>query len=217
MFIAALAERASRHGAAPFLTSYRFDDDSRIELSGTTFANWVDKTANLIVDLGHEDGDPITVALGATHPGHWVTLVWIAAAWQRGCPVSLDGPADLVIVGPGSELRGEQVTVMCSLHPLGRGLVDGPGDVVDYVEVFAQPDLHDEAIGVGVPVWEGSPIPRVEPSSDRLLISDPQAGWDTIAAALVAPALGGGSTVIVTGFDGGALDMIAVSERARVR
>ena len=30
----------------------------------------------------------IDVLLASTHPGHWVTLVWIAAAWQRGCPVN---------------------------------------------------------------------------------------------------------------------------------
>ena len=89
MFTRSLAQRVARRGAQPLLTYYSAADGARTELSAVTFANWVDKTANLIVDLGHEDGDPIDVALAEAHPAHWVTLVWIAAAWQRGCPVNL--------------------------------------------------------------------------------------------------------------------------------
>jgi len=216
MFIHALADRVRRSGGSPLLTCYDAADDSRIELSATTFANWVDKTANLIVDLGHEDGEPIDIALATTHPGHWVTYVWIAAAWQRGCPV-MDGTGDtsLLVVGPHDTGRAP-TTVMCSLHPLGRALAEAPAGVGDYVEVFGQPDLHDEAIGLGEAMWSDRPIGRVTPSDERLLIADPAPGWQTVATALVAPVLGGGSTVLASGYDAGALDLISVSERARV-
>lgn len=217
MFIDSLVERVRRDGSSPLITHYDAAADSRIELSALTFANWVDKTANLIVDLGHGDGDPIDLPIVLTHPGHWVSLVWVAAAWQRGCAVGLgESGSDLMVVGPGDERRAE-TTVMCSLHPLGRGLTEAPADVVDYVEVFAQPDLHDEAVGRGEAVWDTMPVEHVDPSSERLLLADPTAGLDTVALALIAPVLGGGSTVLACGYDAGALDVIAVSERARVR
>ena len=208
MFIHALADRVRRSGGSPLLTCYDADDDSRIELSATTFANWVDKTANLIVDLGHEDGDPIDVALAEAHPAHWVTLVWIAAAWQRGCPVNLEATgASLLVVGPGDDRRAE-VTVACSLHPLGLGFRPPVPGVIDYAEVFVQPDAHDEASSLlDVP---GDVAVR----DTRLLLADPPPGWEAVAQALVAPVLGDGSTVVAVGYDAAGLDALAVSERA---
>ena len=37
-------------GASPLLTCYDLGRDERVELSGTSVANWVDKTSNLMVD-----------------------------------------------------------------------------------------------------------------------------------------------------------------------
>jgi uncharacterized protein (TIGR03089 family) len=208
MFTRSLARRVARRGAQPLLTYYSAADGARTELSAVTFANWVDKTANLIVDLGHEDGDPIDVALGEAHPAHWVTLVWIAAAWQRGCPVNLGVTgAGLLVVGPGDERRAD-LTVACSLHPLGLGFRPPVPGVVDYAEVFVQPDAHDEA---------SSPlnVPRDVAARDtRLLLADPTPGWEAVAQALIAPVLGDGSTVVAVGYDAAGLDALAVSERA---
>ncbi|HMS35634.1 MAG TPA: TIGR03089 family protein [Arachnia sp.] len=208
MFTRSLARRVARRGAQPLLTYYSAADGARTELSAVTFANWVDKTANLIVDLGHEDGDPIDVALGEAHPAHWVTLVWIAAAWQRGCPVNLGVTgAGLLVVGPGDERRAD-LTVACSLHPLGLGFRPPVPGVVDYAEVFVQPDAHDEASSpLNVP---GDVAAR----DTRLLLSDPTPGWEAVAQALVAPVLGDGSTVVAVGYDAAGLDALAVSERA---
>ena len=208
MFTRSLARRVARRGAQPLLTYYSAADGARTELSAVTFANWVDKTANLIVDLGHEDGDPIDVALGEAHPAHWVTLVWIAAAWQRGCPVNLGVTgAGLLVVGPGVERRAD-LTVACSLHPLGLGFRPPVPGVVDYAEVFVQPDAHDEASSpLNVP---GDVAAR----DTRLLLSDPTPGWEAVAQALVAPVLGDGSTVVAVGYDAAGLDALAVSERA---
>ncbi len=126
MLISALRRRVARQGSQPLLTYYDGHDGSRIELSAVTFANWVDKTANLIADLGHDDGEPIDVALAETHPAHWVTLVWVAAAWQRGCPVNpgISG-AELLVVGPGDDRRAARDGGVLAA-PAGAGFPGGP-------------------------------------------------------------------------------------------
>ncbi len=173
-----------------------YEPGVRTELSAVTFANWVDKTANLITDLGHDDGDPIDVALAETHPGHWVSLVWVAAAWQRGCPVNpgVTG-AELLVVGPDDERR-EGTTVACSLHPLGLGFATPPDDAVDFREAIAQPDVHDVSLLGESSLWAGKPIDDVRPRDERLLLADPRPGRESIIHLLLAPVLGLGSTVV---------------------
>ena len=214
MLIDALRRRVARQGAQPLLTYYDGRDGSRIELSALTFANWVDKTANLIVDLGHEDGEPIDIALAATHPAHWVTLAWVAAAWQRGCPVNpgVSG-ADLLVVGPGDRSRAA-VTVACSLHPLGLGFLVAPEGAVDYREAMAQPDAHDLSPLGESTMGAGEPAPDTTPRDSRVLLLDPPAGWSTVAGSLVAPVLGSGSTVVAVGVTADRAAEIAAAERA---
>ena len=214
MLIDALRRRIARQGAQPLLTYDDGRDGSRIELSALTFANWVDKTANLIVDLGHEDGEPIDIALAATHPALWVTLAWVAAAWQRGCPVNpgVSG-ADLLVVGPGDRSRAA-VTVACSLHPLGLGFPVAPEGAVDYREAMAQPDAHDLSPLGESTVWAGEPAPHTTPRDSRVLLLDPPAGWSTVAGSLVAPVLGSGSTVVAVGVTADRAAEIAAAERA---
>ena len=66
----------------------------RIELSGVSFANWVDKTSNLLVEeLDVQPGGAVDLALAKAHPGHWVTLVWVLSCWQVGAVVTVDQPA----------------------------------------------------------------------------------------------------------------------------
>lgn len=214
MFTSALRDRLRTSAAQPLVTHYDGSDDTRIELSCATFANWVDKTANLIADLGHDDGDPIDVAIATTHPGHWVTLVWIAAAWQRGCPVnSTDTGAGLLVVGPGDERRAD-LTVACSLHPLGRGFAEPPVDAVDYVEVFAQPDVHDAATWGSEDTFDGIPVPTVNGRHTRLLFADPVGGLDSVADLLLAPVLGGGSSVVAVACPPERLIAVATAEHA---
>ena len=85
MFIEKLG---GRPGASPLFTHYDEASGSRVELSGTTFTNWVDKTVNMLDGLGVEAGAPVHLDLVNTDPGHWVTAIWVAAIWQRGCPVA---------------------------------------------------------------------------------------------------------------------------------
>src|SRR5919201_780724 len=64
MLAAALAADAAR----PLLTWYDDANGERVELSGATLANWVAKSANLLVDgSGLAPGDPAGVRL----PPHW--------------------------------------------------------------------------------------------------------------------------------------------------
>jgi len=45
-----LAQRVRRNGAEPLITYYDLDSGERTELSAVSFANWVNKTSNLLVD-----------------------------------------------------------------------------------------------------------------------------------------------------------------------
>lgn len=218
MFTDALQARARAAGAGPLITHYDVPAGSRIELSAVTFANWVCKTANLIEDLGVEPGSSIGLGLAETDPGHWVSLVWIAAAWQRGCEVRAGVRPDdeLAVIGPADERRGLD-TVACSLHPLGMGFALAPSGCLDYAEVLSQPDLFD-----GVPADPEAPaydrvthaeVASVPASDARLLFADPVPGWATVRGLLVAPALGSGSSVVVVGGDDAAVTRIATQER----
>ncbi|MDF1488916.1 TIGR03089 family protein [Tessaracoccus caeni] len=220
MFTDALQARVRAQGAGPLITHYDVAAGSRIELSAITFANWVSKTANLIEDLGLEPGATIDLGLAETDPGHWVTLVWIAAAWQRGCGVTVGvtGDADLAVVGPADERRGPD-TVACSLHPLGAGFSQPPAGCIDYAEVFSQPDLFDSAAAdPASPAYDAvthADVATTPGRDERLLFADPAPGWASVRELLVAPVSSLGSSVVVVGGDDAALARIAEQERAR--
>src|SRR3954466_15202537 len=112
----------------PFLTFYDDATGERTELSGATLANWVSKTANLLVDgCGLGPGDVAAVRL----PPHWQTAAvllgaWTAGlsvahgeptgagadgelAWRAGAEAGAAGPADLFVLGlapMGLPMRG---------------------------------------------------------------------------------------------------------------
>lgn len=220
MAISALRRRLDALPSQPFYTHY--EGDARIELSAVTFANWVDKTCNMLEDLGVEPTETVQLDLARSHPGHWVTMVWIAACWQRGCTASIDEDpaAVLVVAGPHVAPDG-RVTVACSLHPLGLGFPVAPAGCTDYAEVLAQPDDHvaepvspdDVAVAPGVTFRQ---LREVTPRAERLLAADPPSGWETVRDLLVAPLLGNGSTVVVVGADADAVAGIRSQERVDV-
>jgi uncharacterized protein (TIGR03089 family) len=131
----------SRDAAAPLLTHYDDATDERIELSGTTLANWVAKTANLLqdeFDIG--PGSTVAVAL----PVHWQTAAVLLAIWSCGATAVDTAPedeggldtVDLVLAAQdrldaledagGAELLG------LSLHPLGMGMAGYVGVARDF-------------------------------------------------------------------------------------
>jgi hypothetical protein len=68
----------------PLLTWYDDASGDRTELSGATLANWVAKTANLVVDgAGAAAGDHAEVFL----PPHWQTAAVLLGCWSAGLTV----------------------------------------------------------------------------------------------------------------------------------
>jgi hypothetical protein len=179
----------------------------------------VDKTVNMLDGLGVEAEEPVYLDLVRTDPGHWVTAVWVAATWQRGCRVTEQiDEAALAVVGPGRAARGP-MTVMCSLHPLGLGLTDLPVDCTDYADVLTEPDDHwVEPVPPQTPAWlpgiTRAELGRLAGSDRRQLFVDPSPGWESVRKLLVSPVLGGGSTVVVTGATPERISQIAAEERA---
>ena len=208
-----LTDRVRTDGSRPLLTYYHPAKGERVEFSGRSFANWVDKTANLLETLGVEEriAGPVSVR----HPGHWMSLIWPLAAWQRGLvyePVEPPLPpgAELAVIGPEDPqplLPG--ATIACSLHPFGLGLRELPAGVLDYSgEALAEPDAHwaapvepgdiaflDDRRRISHADWLGLP-----PEPDRVLFRAAGPGpWVTLREALIRPLLGGGSAVVVDG------------------
>jgi uncharacterized protein (TIGR03089 family) len=71
--------------ARPLLTYYDDGTTERTELSGATLANWVAKTANLLVDgVAVEPGEVALVDL----PPHWQTAAVLLGCWSAGLIVT---------------------------------------------------------------------------------------------------------------------------------
>lgn len=199
-------------GASPLLTCYDLGRDERVELSGISVANWVDKTSNLLVDeLDVQPGDAVDLALAETRPGHWVTMVWLLACWQVGATATVGQPAATVaVLGPEQSPDGHRAdtVLICSLHPLGLPLPMPPDDgALDYaLEVRSQPDQHPSVPQSGLTLAWRDPerqltqagLVTVEASARRRLVR-PGEPWATARTALVEPLLGGGSSVLVAG------------------
>lgn len=140
----------------PLVTFYDDATGERVELSATTYANWVAKVAGLLADeLDLERGQRLRIDL----PTHWLVPVFLGAAWTVGLVVDTGdggtgdaGPPDAVVCGPGSLTRwapyAEDVAVLaCALLPLGVRFADPvPTGVHDVgVEVWSQPDAFSAA------------------------------------------------------------------------
>ncbi len=134
-----LAERLRHDSAQPLLTAYDDRTGERTELSVTTYANWVSKTANLLVDeLGLDEGDVVLLDL----PSHWLVPVFLGAAWSAGLAVTTDPEVEhaLVVCGPdavglsdGTSSLRDAVVLACSLLPFAVRFPDAlPPGVIDF-------------------------------------------------------------------------------------
>jgi len=209
--VAALGRRSRRDGARPLITYYDLGSGARTELSGRTFANWVDKTYHLLVELDVQPGDEVALPLATTHPGHWVTFALVAGAWQAGAVVVPHASQDAVVTAVGPEdvaLAADGVILACSLHPLGFGFTEPlPSEVIDFsIEVRSQPDAHaEERVLESAPAWRDgtetlshADLAATPPVSGRVLVR-PSTALVTVRQGYVAPLLGGGSAVVVSG------------------
>ena len=134
----------------PLLTWYDDATGERIELSGATLANWVAKTANLVVDhAGLRPGD----RAGVDAPPHWQTAAVLLGCWTAGLAVVPTDEADTVFAaadraaghaGDGREVYG------LALAPLGAPMRVVPPGVTDFiVEVRGHGDHFAPVAPVG--------------------------------------------------------------------
>ena len=234
-----LAAQLRRDPGRPLLTFYDHATDERVELSVTTYANWVAKASGLLTDVADlERGMSLRIDL----PTHWLAPVFLGAAWTVGLRVTTSDDADAVVCGPDSldawAPRAPQVPVLaCSLRPLGVRFAEPlPAGVLDVgVEIWGQPD--------GFAAWdppEGDDAATDELSQRELL--DPSSGPNDLTAAVgssltdggrllsvadpasppgmatfTEPLRRGGSLVLVRNPDPARLDGVYDAERATAR
>lgn len=206
----------------PFVTYYDVATGERTELSGTTTANWVAKTANLLVD--EFDAEPATrveVAL----PTHWLRIVCILATWAVGGTV-VDADGEVFVAGPDTaeQPTGARHRLASALLPFARPFPTAPAGVVDLgVALPGQPDAFfpldqptDQVPAVdvtGLALTYGELETDIPPSSHRLLLTPGTLARDVTAT--LAAALGGGSIVLVSGASPADVDRLAGQEQAQ--
>ncbi|MGZ4643741.1 MAG: TIGR03089 family protein [Blastococcus sp.] len=162
-----LALAVRREPAAPLFTQYDDLTGERVELSATTLANWVAKSANLLQDeFDVGPGSSVAVAL----PVHWQTAAVLLAVWSCGATVldtaaeddgRIDGAAVVLTtqdrLAPLEE-QGVEELLGLSLHPLGLGMADYTGEARDFaLEVRAHGDVF-------------LPLERTDPDRPGLLL-----------------------------------------------
>ena len=130
-FATLLDNALRREPGRPLITAYDEETGARTELSVTTYANWVAKTANLFLDEYLLDqGDRIRIDL----PVHWLGPVLAGGALLAGLTVTDDeNDTDLLVCGPDLEDRtGSRPVLACSLTPFatpfGEALPEGVDD-----------------------------------------------------------------------------------------
>lgn len=218
--VSSLAEALRTQPGAPLVTLYDDVTGERVELSTTTFDNWVCKLSNLYTtEWGLAPGERLAVLL----PTHWQSMVSILAAWTSGLMVALD-PETVVsasVVGPPARIgaRLEEHVLACSLLPFGRPDPAGlpPGWLDFATEVPPQPDAllmpapggPDDAALVG-PAGSATNAELLlrgrAAAADvglerggRLVTDLNPASPDGLDLALLAPLAVGGSVVLLSG------------------
>ena len=210
-----------RDPAQPLLTLH--DGPARVELSGATAANWVAKSANLLVD-GY--GGPGRV--GLLLPLHWQTVCLLLAGATAGATVVVaDDPAALdgcelafttVDAAAGALDAGVDDVLALSGHPLGApatglapGVEDYAREVQSYGDSWGGPVANAAVVEVG-----GSPVLPQRPGltpADRVLLALSPA--DPAALALLLGCLADGASLVLVP-DAATVDLDAVVAYERV-
>ncbi len=228
-FAETLGAQLRRDPGRPLVTFYDHATDERVELSVTTYANWVAKASGLLVDVADlERGMSLRIDL----PPHWLSTVFLGAAWTVGLRVTTSDQPDAVVCGPdGLATWGPRAPALpvlaCSLRPLGVRFSEPlPAGVLDVgVEIWSQPDgftawdpptgddlatdaltqdgLHDLTAAAGSALTDGGRL---------LSVADPASPPGT--ATFTEPLRRGGSLVLVRNPDPDRLDDVFDAERA---
>jgi len=235
-FAEVLARQLRTDPGRPLVTFYDEATGERVELSVTTYANWVAKTASLLTEEHDlERGQRLAVDL----PTHWLGPVFLGAAWSVGLAVvGPDDHADAVVCGPASLDRWAAVAdrlpvLACSLLPLGVRFAEPvPASVHDVgIEVWSQPDAFTawDPPGPGdlttaatygershAETWSAATAGRLLSDGGRLLSEANPASPPGIAT-FTEPLARGGSLVLVVHSGPERLQTTYVAERATAR
>jgi uncharacterized protein (TIGR03089 family) len=230
-----------RDPSAPLVTYYDDATGERVELSMTTLANWVAKTANLLQDeFDVGPGSTVAVAL----PIHWQTAAVLLGVWSCGAAV-LDtasedegrlADADVLLAAQDrltalEELDGPELMGL-SLHPLGMGMTGYLGEARDFaLEVrghgdtffpHRRPDPESPGLVLGaVHLSLGGLVTTAAElaarlgidAGDRILVDERTAAESGPVAWLLAPLVAGASLVICRNADTRSLPHRAEEER----
>ncbi|GAA4732577.1 TIGR03089 family protein [Nocardioides endophyticus] len=231
-----LARQLRTDPGRPLVTFYDEATGERVELSATTYANWVAKTASLLTEEHDlERGQRLAIDL----PTHWLGPVFLGAAWTVGLVVvGPDDEADAVVCGPDSLDRwaayaGDRPVLACSLLPLGVRFAEPvPADVHDVgIEVWSQPDAfvsydppgaEDPATAgeygdhTHAETWRAAAVGRLLSDGGRLL-SEANPASPPGLASFTEPLARGGSLVLVVHSEPERLAATYVAERATAR
>ena len=230
-FSEVLSERLRRDPGQPLVTFYDDATGERVELSVTTYANWVAKASSLLVDeLGLERGMRLRVDL----PPHWLGTVFVGAAWNAGLVLTDTDDPDAVVCGPatlaGWAPHAATTTVLaCSLLPLGVRFADPvPAGVHDVgVEIWSQPDAFtpwdpptadDAATDTQSQgeIWAAAAAGTLVADGGRLLsVANPASPPGV--ATFAEPLLRNGSVVLVARAEPERLEATYAAERATAR
>jgi uncharacterized protein (TIGR03089 family) len=213
--IAAFAMMTAADATRPLITYYDDATGERLDLSGATLANWVAKTANLLVD-GHGLGPGDVVAVDL--PPHWLTAAIALGCWSAGVAIS---PTDGEVGFATAELDVAAADIYAvSLAPLGAPFRPGPppGSSDYAVSVRAYGDQFTPRVsGTDPALADGTThaalVSRARAvSSPRVLVDSARTG-DTLDW-LVAPIVAGSSVVLCANLDPERLDARLASEHA---
>ncbi|MEV1291343.1 TIGR03089 family protein [Pseudonocardia sp. NPDC049635] len=219
--------------ARPLFTHYDDATGERVELSGTTTANWTAKAANLLRDeCDVEPGTRVSVLL----PAHWQTAAALLAVWSCGAELVGDPATAGVVLADAARLdtalaAGADVVVAFSLDAFGRGLTGLPTGVLDFateVRVHGDDFVPWDPVPGDAAAWDGATGTEVlDAALARAAALDLGEGarvlstlaWDSpqgLRDGLLAVLAAGASLVQVVNA-GESLDRRAETERCTVR
>ncbi|SBV27865.1 TIGR03089 family protein [Micromonospora krabiensis] len=147
------ADAVATDPTRPLLTWYDDATGERTELSGTTLANWVAKTANLLVDelaVGPDD------SAGVLLPPHWQTAAVLLGCWSAGLTVA-DAPGPVEVLFAAADRVGEAPAwpanerYALALAPFAMPLREVPPGFVDYVVEVRTHGDHFTPVPTGGP------------------------------------------------------------------
>lgn len=220
-FTAILGERPDR----PLITFYDDATGERAELSAATLANWVAKTANLLLDgLAVTPGETVAAV---RLPPHWQTAAVLLGCWAAGLTVDPRGedPATVAfIAAPADPLPDAEDVFALALAPFGMPFREGP-----------PPGTQDFTIEVRS---YGDRLPPIATAPDQVALTDGTRHRDLVADGhrrgvppgsrvlidadahpdamtwLVAPVVTGASVVLCRHLDPRQIDARLAAERA---